>query len=42
MSIYSVISITGIVISVVSVMEMAGWELGVAESIAMVILIGLY
>lgn len=41
MSLFSILSITGIVLSVVSIMEMQGWELGVAESITIVILIGL-
>lgn len=39
-SLYSVFCITGIVVSVVTVMELSGWELGVAESITIVILIG--
>lgn len=39
-SIFSVISIAGIVASVVSVMELSGWEMGIAESITIVILIG--
>lgn len=41
MSFYSILSIIGIVLSVVSIMEMQGWELGIAESITIVILIGL-
>lgn len=40
-SFYSVLVIGGIVVSVIGVMEMIGWELGVAESITIVILIGL-
>lgn len=39
-SFYSVLSITGIVVSVVSVMYLSGWQMGVAESITVVILIG--
>lgn len=39
-SFYSITSIIGIVISVISVMWMNGWEFGVAESITVVILIG--
>jgi len=39
-AIYSIVSICGIVISVVCVMELNGWEFGVAESIAVVVLIG--
>lgn len=38
---FSILSICGIVVSVISIMEMAGWELGVAESVAIVILIGM-
>lgn len=38
---YSVLTIIGIVLSVIAVMEMAGWELGITESIAIVILIGM-
>lgn len=41
MAISAIISIGGIVVSVVSVMEMSGWELGIAESMTIVILIGL-
>jgi len=37
---YSILSIAGIVISVVSLMEILGWSLGIIESIAIVILIG--
>lgn len=40
-SFYSVLCIGGIVVSVVSIIEMVGWELGVSESVAIVILIGL-
>lgn len=40
-SLYSVASIGGIVVSVISIMEMKGWELGIIESITIVILIGL-
>mmetsp|Transcript_19326 Transcript_19326/g.1710 ORF Transcript_19326/g.1710 Transcript_19326/m.1710 type:complete len:86 (-) Transcript_19326:445-702(-) len=40
-SIYSIISISGIVVSVIAIMELSGWELGIAESITIVILIGL-
>ena len=39
-ALYSIFSITAIVVSVVCMMELAGWQLGVAESIAVVILIG--
>ena len=39
-SIFSIICIGLIVLSVVAVMELLGWEFGVAESIAVVILIG--
>lgn len=37
---YSTLTIAGIVLSVVSTMTHRGWELGVAESIAVVILVG--
>lgn len=40
MSLYSVFCITGIVVSVVSVMHFSGWTLGITESITIVILIG--
>lgn len=40
-SFYSVLCIGGIVISVVAIIEIVGWELGVSESVAIVILIGL-
>jgi protein dispatched 1 len=39
-ALYSILSIGGIVVSAISVMEMSGWTLGIIESIAMVILIG--
>lgn len=39
-TIYSIISIACIVLSVVAVMFFCGWELGVIESITIVILIG--
>ena len=39
-SIFSITCIALIVISVVAIMELLGWEFGVAESIAVVILIG--
>lgn len=41
LAIYSVISIGSIVVSVIAIIEMIGWELGVSESVAIVILIGL-
>jgi len=37
---FSICSIGGIVISVVAVMQMIGWRFGIAESIAVVVLIG--
>lgn len=40
-SCYSVLTIALICLSVISVMELSGWELGVVESITLVILIGL-
>lgn len=39
-SIYAILSIGGIVISAIAIMQMAGWTLGIVESIAVVILIG--
>lgn len=39
-ALYSVISIGGIIVSVIALMEMLGWTLGVIESVAVVILIG--
>ena len=39
-SLYAMLGISGIIVSVVSVMVFAGWEFGVAESMAVVILIG--
>ena len=39
-SIFSTLSIIGIVAGVVAVMQFAGWELGIAESVTVVILIG--
>ena len=39
-SLYSTLAIIGIVASVVSIMVFAGWELGTAESVAVVVLIG--
>lgn len=41
MSLYSVLCIGGIVVSVISVMVLMGWELGIVESITIVILIGM-
>lgn len=40
-SIYSIVSIGGIVSCVVAVMKFRGWELGITESITVIILIGL-
>lgn len=39
-SIYAIISVTFIVLCVIAIMVLKGWELGVSESIAMVIIIG--
>jgi predicted RND superfamily exporter protein len=39
-AIYATLSISGIVVSVIAIMELFGWTLGVIESIAIVILIG--
>jgi predicted RND superfamily exporter protein len=41
MAFYAIFIIAGIVVSVCSIMEFSSWELGVAESISIVILIGL-
>lgn len=40
-SLFSVISIIGVNISVVTIMVLMGWQLGVGESLALVIIIGL-
>lgn len=40
-SIYSVFSIIGVILSVMTVIVLNGWELGVSESVALVIVIGL-
>lgn len=40
-SLYSVLSISCIVACVVAVMELSGWSLGITESIAVVVLIGM-
>lgn len=37
---YAILGIAGVIVSVVSIMNFSGWEFGVAESIAVVILIG--
>ena len=39
-SLYALLGVAGIIVSVVAIMVFAGWEFGVAESIAVVILIG--
>ena len=39
-SLYAIITVIFIVMSVVAVMVLRGWQLGVSESIAMVIIIG--
>ena len=39
-SIYAIISVAFIVFCVIAIMVLKGWELGVSESIAMVIIIG--
>ena len=39
-SLYAIVTVTFIVMSVVAVMVLRGWQLGVSESIAMVIIIG--
>ena len=39
-ALYSILAIGGIVVSAIAVMQMAGWALGIIESIAMVVLIG--
>lgn len=41
LTIFSVFSIAGIISSVVAIMELKGWQLGIAESLTVVILIGL-
>lgn len=40
-SVYSVITISGIILSVIAIMVMAGFELGMSESISIVVLIGM-
>lgn len=40
LSLYSLVTVIMIVMCVIAVMVLAGWELGVSESIAMVIIIG--
>lgn len=40
-SLYSVITISGIIISVLAIMYMAGFAIGISESIAIVVLIGM-
>ena len=40
-AIFSITSVTFVIVNTVAVMVYSGWELGVAESIAIVILIGL-
>ena len=37
---YAILGIASVIVSVVSVMVFLGWELGMSESIAMVVLIG--
>lgn len=41
LSIMSIISVGVVIVSVVAIMVFNGWELGVSESIAVVIMIGL-
>ena len=40
-SVYAIISVSIVIVSVVAIMVFQGWELGVSESIAVVIMIGL-
>lgn len=40
-SLFSMLSIVGVICSVITVIVLAGWELGISESIALVIVIGL-
>ena len=39
-SIISISCVSGIIISVVAIMQIKGWELGISESVCVVILIG--
>lgn len=40
-SCYSVLAISGIIVSVIAVMECAGYSLGISESLSIVVLIGM-
>lgn len=41
LALLSIISVAVVIVSVVGIMVMKGWELGVSESISVVIMIGL-